>query len=86
VFSGVAPGEVIRLQGMGARDLELAVPLAPSMIRLRARGGSTEVPARVRSIHFDSDRMMVWIIYGHAFRYVAGSAPEWIVAQRRQAA
>jgi Uncharacterized protein conserved in bacteria (DUF2169) len=82
IFSALAVGAPIALEGVGAGPLRFAVPPPPGRVTLRK--GRTDEPARgrVRSLHIDADRCLVRIVHGHMFQYPPDNAPSWIKVER----
>src|SRR5262249_44480821 len=80
IFPKVAPGTLIRLEGVGAGALEFAAPRSPALVAARpvAGGAGRSVAGEIRSIHIDADGERVIVVHAHALVYRRSRAPRWI--------
>lgn len=85
IFDDLAAGTPIELDGLGTGPLRLSVPAC--LVRLdvasRSKPGSlAEVPPRLRAIHIDADRGLLFTAYALSFRYHPKRAPRDVRVSR----
>ncbi len=85
ILDDLAAGTPIELEGLGAGPLRFSIPVC--LVRLdvvsRSKPGSiVEVPPRLRSIHIDADRGLLFTAYALSFRYHPKRAPRDVRVSR----
>ncbi|MCC6525836.1 MAG: DUF2169 domain-containing protein [Polyangiaceae bacterium] len=83
ILPDVAPGTLVRLEGLAGAPLELRVPASPVVVTARRGRDRVLLSGLLRSLHVDADRRAVRLSYGHFLEHATAATRAWLETQRR---
>lgn len=78
VLDELRPGALLRLVGLGRRDVECHAPAAPVTVDARRGRSRTPLDARLRSVHLCADRRSLRATFGFSQLYDPTAPPSWL--------